>query len=928
MNPELNVSLWQGERFKTLTRTFFKNSLQRVADASAALLLLALLFLGPLHAAAFQNLGFESPVFVPVPSSYQGSMDPVSALPGWTVFWGTNLAPYVLYDGEFLDSAGISILDTNRPYGFQALTQTIKGRYTLLLQGGFSLSSYPARQYVSIAQTSTINSTDRTMLFDVQGANFAVSVAGQTITPYALASFPNYTQYGVDVSAFSGQTVEIRFTVFPYPPPGLAINNVYLDAISFSSSALSAPPVIVTQPASQSPNWGATVDLTVSATGAPPPAYQWQFNGANILTGGQGATLELTNIQDSQSGVYTVIVTNLYGALTSSPAILTVQDPFIVSQPQNQSPSAGQAAGFFVSAGGTPPLGFQWLKNSTPLSDGGKISGSQTASMILNNVLGGDSGGYSVIISNGHGSVTSLVATLTVQDPIISDFQPSDQAVDVGGTAMFSVTPNGTPPFAYQWFDLSGRLADGGNISGSQSATLKVANVLASAADTYWVVVSNYYGSATSRVASASLNVPGYTVLHTFGAPGGNPYSGNPNAHLVLSGLALYGTAESAVYRISTHGTRFRTITSQIEGGNGGLILSGGILFGFTDSGYNEANPDYGRAYKVDTNGNNFAVLNTFNGGIYGALPSGAPVLSGTTLYGTTWTQGGFGYGTLFRVNTDGSGFTTILAFTNTAGQPGGVMAISGNTLYGTLTYDIVNGIAGKVFKVDADGNNFVLLKEFTGSDGREPSSLLLSGQTLYGTTFYGGTATPGIGSGTVFKVSTNGTGFAVLKNFAGGSDGANPAGDLVLLGSSLYGTTSSGGYSNNGTIFKIDTDGNNYAVLKRFHGIDGSNPDAGLVASGTMLYGTTSQGGPNNDGLLFALSLQAPRHLSLSVLQGCYQVTFIGIPGQTYSVLRAPNVTGPWVTIASSIANLDGVGFIQDTNPPPDAAFYRASYP
>ena len=205
MNQKLPVGRWQGEWFKTLTRAFFKNFPGRLADATPPILPLALLILGPHQATAFQDLGFESPVFVPVSSGYSGSMDPASALPGWTVLWGTNPAPFVLYDNEFLDSAGVSLLDTNQPYGFQALTQTIRGRYTLLLQGGFSLSSYPARQSVSIAQTGTISSSDRTMLFDVSGGNFAVSVAGQTITPYPLASFPNYTQYAIDVSAFSGQ---------------------------------------------------------------------------------------------------------------------------------------------------------------------------------------------------------------------------------------------------------------------------------------------------------------------------------------------------------------------------------------------------------------------------------------------------------------------------------------------------------------------------------------------------------------------------------------------------------------------------------------------------------------------------------------------------------------------------------------------------
>jgi uncharacterized repeat protein (TIGR03803 family) len=927
MNQKLPSSRWRVELSEALARPFFRNFLERLAKATLGILLLAPVTVGQCQAAAFQDLGFESPVFVPVSSQFQGSVDPASALPGWTVFWGTNTATFVVYDNEALDSASISILDTNRPYGFQALTQTIQGRYTLLLQGGFSLTSYPARQSVSIAQTATIDPSAKTMLFSMNGNNFAVSVAGQTITPFWIASFTNYTRYAVDVSAFSGQTVEIRFTAFPLPPPGLAINNVYLDAISFSSSALSAPPSIVVPPASQSPNLGATVDLTVSATGAPPPAYQWQFNGANILTGDQSPTLELANIQDSQSGAYAVVVTNIYGAVTSSPAILTVQDPFIVNQPQNQSPSAGQAAGFIVSASGTPPLSYQWLKNSVPLSDSGKIFGSRTANLILNNVLGGDAGGFAVIVSNAHGSVTSLVATLAVLDPIIS-FQPTNTAVSVAGTAMFSVIPGGTPPFTYQWFDSGGRLTDGGNISGSQSASLKIANILASGADAYWVVVSNSYGSAKSQVVSASLNVPGYTVLHSFGIPGGNPYAGNPNAHLVLAGSTLYGTAESAVYRINTDGTEFTTITSQIEGGNGGLLLSDGTLYGLTDSGFNEGDPDFGKAYKVDTNGNGFAVLKTFNGGNDGALPSGAPVLSGTTLYGTTSDRGSSGLGTLFKVNTDGGDFSTLLAFADAAGSPGGIAAISGNTFYGTLTYDIVNGIAGALFKVNVDPYDVTLLREFTGNDGREPSCLILSGATLYGTTYYGGTGTPGIGSGTVFKVNTDGTGFALLKSFGGGGDGANPRGDLVLLGNTLYGCTSSGGYSNNGAIFKIDTDGNNYAVLKRFHGIDGSNPNGGLVGSGTILYGTTSQGGPYNNGVVFALSLQTLNHMSLFVIPGGYLVTYVGIPGQTYSLQRAPNVTGPWVTIAAITANLDGIGFVQDTNAPPEAAFYRASYP
>ena len=94
--------------------------------------------------------------------------------------------------------------------------------------------------------------------------------------------------------------------------------------------------------------------------------------------------------------------------------------------------------------------------------------------------------------------------------------------------------------------------------------------------------------------------------------------------------------------------------------------------------------------------------------------------------------------------------------------------------------------------------------------------------------------------AGTVFKVNTDGTGYTVLKNFTG-SDGADPScGPDVLSGSTLYGTTHYGGSSDDGTVFKLNTDGTGYTVLKNFTGSDGAYPYAGLTLSGSVLYGTT----------------------------------------------------------------------------------------
>src|SRR5512135_983633 len=77
---------------------------------------------------------------------------------------------------------------------------------------------------------------------------------------------------------------------------------------------------------------------------------------------------------------------------------------------------------------------------------------------------------------------------------------------------------------------------------------------------------------------------------------------------------------------------------------------------------------------------------------------------------------------------------------------------------------------------------------------------------------------------------------FKTLHSFTGSPDGATP-GLLVLSGSTLYGTTSSGGISNRGTIFKINTDGTGYSILKDFLGPEGKSP-RGLWLNGDTLYG------------------------------------------------------------------------------------------
>lgn len=176
------------------------------------------------------------------------------------------------------------------------------------------------------------------------------------------------------------------------------------------------PPVIVTQPQSQTNAVGATISFSATATGSGALAWQWQFNGSNI----DGATqnlLLLVNARLTNSGNYSVTVTNLFGSVTSSNAVLLLTNapPAITTPPQSQAVLVGQTASFSVAATGTPPLGYQWLFNGT------NIAGATTNPFTLANIQLTNAGNYSVVITNITGSVTSSPASLTVlfTNPVI-----------------------------------------------------------------------------------------------------------------------------------------------------------------------------------------------------------------------------------------------------------------------------------------------------------------------------------------------------------------------------------------------------------------------------------------------------------------------------------------------------------------------------
>jgi predicted aconitase with swiveling domain len=174
------------------------------------------------------------------------------------------------------------------------------------------------------------------------------------------------------------------------------------------------PPSITTQPQSAAVSVGSNVLFSVIVDGAAPLAYQWRFNGIAI-PGATSTSLSLTNLQLAAAGDYTVVITNVVGSTTSDVATLVVIQPPILSvQPTNKIMQAGTTINLQVSATGSLPLSYQWQKDGVTLADGGRFSGVTGPVLSISGLQSTDNGGYSVIVSNDYGMVTSVVATLKV----------------------------------------------------------------------------------------------------------------------------------------------------------------------------------------------------------------------------------------------------------------------------------------------------------------------------------------------------------------------------------------------------------------------------------------------------------------------------------------------------------------------------------
>ncbi len=320
-------------------------------------------------------------------------------------------------------------------------------------------------------------------------------------------------------------------------------------------TAQSNAPLLLTQLENRTVSAGHTVSFQVQVSGYPLLYYFWRKDGEFFSAAN---TLSFTPPALSNAGVYDVIVSNIYGCVTSAPAVLTVnaRAPGITTEPQDKFGCSGSGVSFDAVIGGPPPLQYQWQFDGTNYGAPGE---SPNASAYVNLPVSAyptNAGAYTLVVSNPYGSATSRVARLTVDSPGLPTIikHPQSGLYAPGSIFRLSCSYSSCSPMACQW------RSNGVALAGATNSSLNLTNLEKTGG--YDLILSNSAGAVTSQVAfilvtnlapqitcqpqSQSI-IEGqnlYLAVWAYGAP-------RPSYHWLRNGLPLPGSYPEMEYSSS-----------------------------------------------------------------------------------------------------------------------------------------------------------------------------------------------------------------------------------------------------------------------------------------------------------------------------------------------------------------------------------------
>jgi uncharacterized repeat protein (TIGR03803 family) len=461
-------------------------------------------------------------------------------------------------------------------------------------------------------------------------------------------------------------------------------------------------------------------------------------------------------------------------------------------------------------------------------------------------------------VARGSGTVRTLVSFTGANGAAPDAALVIDAAGNLYGTASQGGAAHGGTVFEVAAG--SGTLTTLAAFRGANGAAPAGPLVLDAAGNLYGTTTQGgaYVAGTVFEVAAGSGTL---TTLASFtGANGAAPYAG-----LVLDAAGnLYGTTTQGgasgygvVFELA-RGSGAITPLASFTGANGidpysGVVLDGGgNLYGTT---YTGGVAGYGTVFEVAAGSGTVTTLASFTATAGNVPQAGLTADAGGNLYGTTSCGGAFNDGTVFEVAAGSGTITTLASFngTNGADPYAGLVLDAAGNLYGTTAFGGACG-CGTVFEVAAGSGTVTALASLNAAKGEYPEGGLVmdAAGNLYGTTFAGGASN----LGTVFELPTGATKVTTLASFDG-AHGQFPQGGLVIDATgNLYGTTSQGGASGYGTVFEVAAGSGTVSTLASFNGTNGSGPQGNLAADAAgNLYGSTTGGGASGQGTVFEVT-------------------------------------------------------------------------
>ena len=372
--------------------------------------------------------------------------------------------------------------------------------------------------------------------------------------------------------------------------------------------------------------------------------------------------------------------------------------------------------------------------------------------------------------------------------------------------------------------------------------------------------------------------------------------------------LSAYAVKEFGSFGVNSTGANPRSTLIADLGGN---------LYGTTSAGGPNS---VGTVFQIAAGSKALTTLASFNG-TNGAQPYGGVTLDASgDLFGTTYQGGIYNYGTIFEIAKGSSAITTLISFNGTDGEYpyAGLTPDGSGNFYGT-TQEGGPGGGGAIFEISPAITTFTLIASINSNTGGyvEGGVAIDASHNLYGTEYSGGASQQGC----VFEVANGSTTVTTLASF-NQTSGTNPQAGVTLDASGdIYGTTSSGGASNCGTVFEIAAGSNAITALASFNVTDGAFPQSPLTRdSSGDLYGTAASGGSAGYGTVFEIaagstaittilsfsgSIGAGPHsaLMLDAAGNLYGTTFQGASGDDGTVFEIAHASAS----ATVLATFDG---------------------